>query len=86
MENLKLKDAVISHLERYNEKNFIIGYKLLTSSIDEMKKLMPSIISNYSWECISFCEEDLDQEKELVIKQIIDKKSKTTLNPDVNVL
>lgn len=83
VETLKLKDAVISHLESYNEKNFIIGSQLLTSSIDEMKKLMPNIVSNYSWECIGFWEENSNQEKELVIKQIIDKKSKTVLNPDV---
>ncbi|MFZ5987982.1 MAG: substrate-binding domain-containing protein [Bacillota bacterium] len=75
-EKFELKDSIIKGLEKSQERYYHIGSDLLTTSIDEIKRILPNVVENYSWECIGFWEENSNQEKELYIQQVIDLRAK----------
>ncbi|MDP4180230.1 MAG: HAMP domain-containing sensor histidine kinase, partial [Bacillota bacterium] len=53
-------------------------------SIDEIKKLFPQIVDNYSWECIGFWDEDCNGKSSLNIKRVYNSYTKKDYNPDVS--
>jgi DNA-binding LacI/PurR family transcriptional regulator/signal transduction histidine kinase len=78
-ESLRLKDLIINFMEKYQEKYYIMGTNFLTMDINDIKKLLPSILEDSSWECLGVWEEEKNQKSELFINQIIDTNSKTNL-------
>ncbi|MDP4182279.1 MAG: substrate-binding domain-containing protein, partial [Bacillota bacterium] len=75
-DNINLKDTMIRCLEDAIYKNSDVGAKLLTTSIDEIKKLFPQIVDNYSWECIGFWDEDCNGKSSLNIKRVYNSYTK----------
>lgn len=78
-ESLRLKDLIINSMENSQEKYFVMGTHFLTMGINDIKKLLPSILDGFSWECLAFWEEEKNHESELFVNQIIDTNSKTDL-------
>jgi DNA-binding LacI/PurR family transcriptional regulator/signal transduction histidine kinase len=72
MENIDQKNSIIKYLEDNLFKNSDLGTKLLTSSMDGIKKLFPEIVDNYSWECIGIWDEESEGSNNLKISSIYD--------------
>ncbi|MDQ2087185.1 substrate-binding domain-containing protein [Herbivorax sp. ANBcel31] len=80
LKSIKTKESAIKYLEEYHEKSFILGSKLLTSNIDQIIKMIPDIVDNYSWRCLGLWREGIDNKKELYIQKVIDPKIKKDLD------
>jgi signal transduction histidine kinase len=76
------KNTVINYLQREIGKSYDIASDLLIANISEIKGLVPKIVQNYSVQCIGFWNNDSNNKKELLIKQLINERSKTTINLD----
>ncbi len=70
-ENLKLKDSIIKYIENMLFKNYNLGAELFSLDLEGIKKLMPQIVSNYSWLCLGLFSEDNPNNGQLTIEQIL---------------
>jgi DNA-binding LacI/PurR family transcriptional regulator/signal transduction histidine kinase len=86
MENYTLKNSMIKCLEDTVHINAEVGARLLTTNIDEIKKLLPNIILNYKWECIAFWEENSNDDTELIIRQVLNRYRDVNLTTETRCL
>ncbi|MDP4182280.1 MAG: substrate-binding domain-containing protein [Bacillota bacterium] len=80
-EDLRTKDSMIRRLEAFMYKNSDIGTKLLTMGVDEIIKLIPEVVDDFSWICIGLFKENTQSDKEIIIQEIIDKRKNKKMSP-----
>jgi DNA-binding LacI/PurR family transcriptional regulator/signal transduction histidine kinase len=83
---LELKNEIIKTLEEAVGNNYMMASELITANIDELKKIMPHIASNFQYQCIGYWDENPESYKQLVVHQIIDEKSKIFQNKEISCI
>jgi signal transduction histidine kinase len=81
-ENLELINYIIKSQEQTLNNNYSISSELLTAGAYDAKKLLSSIVDKYSWKCISFWENNMGCQNELIVQQVTDIKSKSVVFPN----
>lgn len=72
------KNTVINYLQKEIGKSYGTASDLLITNISEIKKVIPKIANNYSFQCIGFWYE----KNELYIHEVVNEKNKLVINID----
>jgi DNA-binding LacI/PurR family transcriptional regulator/signal transduction histidine kinase len=82
-EIMEHKRSMIERLQDVMYKNSDFGTKLFSLNVDEIIKLIPDIVDEYTWFCYGLLKDDDNSKEGLVIQTVVDKVKKVRKDENI---